>query len=559
MKTLLETLERVLLMADRGACETCNLDEYTKNEIDCNALQAALPQALDLIEQCEGALKDAEGCWPYDCADAGQEGAYSSVKKAPRPVSGFPEWLPEVRAVEQQWFDHIRRVFESYGFCSIETPSVEELDVISAKGEADKEIYVIERLHKEEGDSREARLALHFDQTVPLARYTAQHFNDLVFPFKRYQMQRVWRGERPQAGRFREFYQCDIDVINIDSLPLHFDAEMPAIMYEVMKGLPGMENENIQIQVSNRKILVGLLEGLGIADPAPVTREIDKLEKIGKDAVEENLKAKGGLDAAQVKAVLSFVLDGQKPQAMPEKMEEGFRELDFVMGQLSHLPPGAVKADLSMVRGLDYYTGTVYETVFTDNPNYGSICSGGRYDDLASSYINKKLPGVGISIGFSRLFAYLLEQGRLPVGRKSPAHVLMALPSEEDRAIAAEAARILRRRGFNVEMFHAAKKFGDQIKYADRKGIPYVWFPGQPHKVKDIVSGEQADATPENWTPAALQRQTAAVGVCSLKETTADYLRSLDKNHTLGTIRGMGAGEIAYAIIDHLHATGRLK
>ncbi|NCC21485.1 MAG: histidine--tRNA ligase, partial [Alphaproteobacteria bacterium] len=166
----------------------------------------------------------------------------------PRPVSGFPEWLPEVRLVEQQWMDHIRRVFESYGFCSIETPSVEELDVINAKGgDTDKEIYVIERLHKEDGD-KEARLALHFDQTVPLARYTAQHFNDLVFPFKRYQMQRVWRGERPQAGRFREFYQCDIDVINVDSLPLHFDAEMPAIIWEVLSSLPGMENEKIQIR-----------------------------------------------------------------------------------------------------------------------------------------------------------------------------------------------------------------------------------------------------------------------------------------------------------------------
>ncbi len=187
------------------------------------------------------------------------EGKKSVYK--PKPVSGFPEWLPEVRIIEQQWLDHIRRVFESYGFCSVETPSVEELEVLHAKGEVDKEIYVLERLHKEEGD-KEARLALHFDQTVPLARYVAQHFNDLVFPFKRYQMQKVWRGERPQAGRFREFYQCDIDVINIDALPLHFDAEMPAIIWEVLQGLPGMEGQKIQLRISAiEKSFSGFLAG----------------------------------------------------------------------------------------------------------------------------------------------------------------------------------------------------------------------------------------------------------------------------------------------------------
>ena len=194
----------------------------------------------------------------------------------PKPISGFPEWLPEERRAEQAWFDHIRRVFESYGFCSIETPSVEELDAINAKGgdgggDVDKEVYVLERLHKEEGDKK-AHLALHFDQTIPLARYTAQHFNDLVFPFKRYQIQRVWRGERPQAGRFREFYQCDIDVINVDHLPLHFDAEMPAIIWETLSSLPGMENEKFQIRISNRKILVGFCEKFHAQNRQSTTR-----------------------------------------------------------------------------------------------------------------------------------------------------------------------------------------------------------------------------------------------------------------------------------------------
>ena len=214
----------------------------------------------------------------------------------PKSISGYPEWLPEARYVEQQWFDHIRKVFESYGFCNIETPSVEELDVISAKGEVDKEIYVLERLHKEDDDGKEARLALHFDQTVPLARYVAQHFGNLVFPFKRYQMQRVWRGERPQKGRFREFYQCDIDVIGVDQLGLHFDAEMPAIIYEVLSGLQGMENEKFQLRISNRKLFSSIVfsymsdVGVGFEErSSKAINLIDKLEKIGSDAVRKGL------------------------------------------------------------------------------------------------------------------------------------------------------------------------------------------------------------------------------------------------------------------------------
>ncbi|MBU0800442.1 MAG: histidine--tRNA ligase [Alphaproteobacteria bacterium] len=435
----------------------------------------------------------------------------------PRPVSGFPEWLPEVRLVEQQWMDHIRRVFESYGFCSVETPSVEELDVLRAKGEVDKEIYVIERLHKEEGDKDEARLALHFDQTVPLARYVAQHFNDLVFPFKRYQMQRVWRGERPQAGRFREFYQCDIDVINVDNLPLHFDAEMPAIIWEILSALPGMENEKIQLQISNRKILLGLLAHLEIAKPEDVTRTIDKLEKIGKDSVTKILSAECGLDDKQIKTILDLATatDLNKVTAQGDMMTEGLNELRFVMQQLAHLPPGAVKADLSIVRGLDYYTGTVYETRFIDDPTYGSICSGGRYEDLAGSYIRKKLPGVGISIGFSRLFDRLRVQNKLPVSAKSPADIMMVLPSEEQRVATAAAAHTLRQRGFKVEMYHAARKIDDQLKYANKKNIPFVWFPpfeaGGKHEVKDMIGGKQMQADPETWTKPEPESKNAAV------------------------------------------------
>lgn len=459
----------------------------------------------------------------------------------PQPVSGFPEWLPEVRAVEQQWFDHIRRIFESYGFCNIETPSVELLDALKAKGgdgqaDVDKEIYVLERYHKEEGD-KEARLALHFDQTVPLARYTAQHFNDLVFPFKRYQMQRVWRGERPQAGRFREFYQCDIDVINVDSLPPHFDAEMPAIIWETLSSLPGMENEKIQIRVSNRKILVGFLESIKIINQnliAELTRLVDKLEKQREFTIVE-IKAffdriiqpsqhshseilecyrssdywtQAVVNLCSIKVSNSEDLQNtlqniENIDTSNQALKKGIEELSFVLNQLSHLPEGSVVADLSIVRGLDYYTGTVYETVFLDDPGYGSICSGGRYDDLAGNYINKHLPGVGISIGFSRLFDRLRQQNKLPAGRISPADILVIMPSEERRAQTMETAQKLRKQGHKVETFHNPVKLARQLAYAEKKGIPYVWFPpfedGKDHEVKNMQTGTQAKATPDDW------------------------------------------------------------
>ncbi|MGB4057573.1 MAG: histidine--tRNA ligase [Alphaproteobacteria bacterium] len=446
----------------------------------------------------------------------------------PRPVSGFPEWLPEVRRVEQLWMDHIRKVFESYGYCSIETPAVEELNVIQAKGgdggaDVDKEVYVIERLHKDEND-KEARLALHFDQTVPLARYVAQHFNDLVFPFKRYQMQKVWRGERPQAGRFREFYQCDIDVINVDNLPLHFDAEMPAIIWEILSSLPGMENEKIQLRVSNRKILFGILGLYGIKETEKYTRLIDKFDKLGKDALEIDLKLNLKLDNLPEKAADTFIQLAQI-KANPldfsgllrdfiarndviarsasdeaiQTLNEGITELSFVMDQLKHLPENSVVADLSIVRGLDYYTGTVYETVFLDDPGYGSICSGGRYDDLAGNYINKNLPGVGISIGFSRLFDRLRQQGKLPKLGISPAQALVILMNEEDRPAASAKAKHLRDLGYNAEMYHAPAKIKKQFEYAEKKGIPFILIPkdGAPGvwEVKNMVTRTQTDET----------------------------------------------------------------
>lgn len=430
----------------------------------------------------------------------------------PRPISGYPEWLPEVRLVEQQWMDDIRNVFESYGFCNVETPSVEELDVLLAKGETDKEIYTLSRLQADPDEDKDARLGLHFDLTVPLARYVAQHFNNLVFPFKRYQIQRVWRGERPQKGRMREFYQADIDVINVDQLPLHFDAELPAIMYRILTGL---NIPPIRMQINNRKILVGYLTALGVSDITTTTRVIDKLEKIGEDAVREQLQSEAGLDNTQIDKALELAkinsADASFADAVralgvtSEMMDEGIAELSFVMEHLQHLPEGAVLADMSVVRGLDYYTGTVYETRFIDDPDYGSICSGGRYDDLAGSYINKKLPGIGISIGFTRLFDRMVDKDLLDTGRKCPSDVLVVLPHEDRRAEVLKTAEELRARGLKVEMFHAASKLKRQLSYAERKGIPYVWFPpfedGNPHEVKNMEKGVQYNADPSTWLP----------------------------------------------------------
>lgn len=420
----------------------------------------------------------------------------------PKPISGFPEWLPEERLVEQQWLDHIRKVFESYGYCSIETPAAEEIDVLTAKGETDKEIYTLTRLQATEEDKKEARIGLHFDQTVPFARYTAMHFNELDFPFKRYAMQKVWRGERPQLGRMREFYQCDIDVIHVDSLPLHFDAEMPAVIYEALEGL---DIGRIQIRISNRKILLGLLDAMGIEDTIPVTRTVDKQDKLPADEVIRLLTEECGLSSDQAHKIIdltkvSGVNDIRAITAENGQMKEGIEELAFILDQLSHLPDHAVKADLSIVRGLDYYTGTVYETRLLDIPEFtSSVCSGGRYDDLAGSYINKHLPGVGISIGFTRLFDVLRHNGYIKNTKKTPTDVLIILPSEEARTLANDIAHTLRQNGNNVEVFHMPQKINKQFQYAEKKGIPYVWFPDLS-EVKNLETGEQLKADAKIWT-----------------------------------------------------------
>ncbi|WP_158846583.1 histidine--tRNA ligase [Saccharothrix deserti] len=416
----------------------------------------------------------------------------------PVPVSGFPEWLPHVRMVELRWLDGIRAAFERYGFCSVETPAVERVEVLLAKGETSNEVYTLGRAQ----GSEEGQLGLHFDLTVPFARYAAQHFNELVFPFKRYQVQRVWRGERPQDGRFREFTQCDIDVINVDEVPLHFDAELPRIIHEVLTSL---DLPAWTINVNNRKVLQGFYEGLGIADPLDVIRAVDKIGKIGVDGVADLLVDR--LKPEQVEAVLELArLRGgveavRKLGITSGLLEEGLEELDFVLRELSDLPE--VVADFSIARGLDYYTGTVYEGNFVDWPEYGAICSGGRYENLAGSFIRRSLPGVGMSIGLTRIFAKVLSAGLLDTGPSTPTDVLVVLP-KDGRQRATGTAKALRERGFNVELYHQEDKLAKQVRYASRKGIPFVWFPpfedGRPHEVKDLATGVQTTADPETWS-----------------------------------------------------------
>ena len=424
------------------------------------------------------------------------------------PLSGFPEYLPEQRIVEQHFIDVIRRTFELHGFPSIETRAVEPVDRLLGKGgDADKEIYGVSRLAAEPGE-RDADLGLHFDLTVPFARYVVEHAGRLSFPFRRHQIQKVWRGERPQEGRFREFTQCDIDVVDVGELAPHFEAEMPLVMAEIFARLPIGQ---MVIQVNNRKIPEGFYRGLGIEDVAGTLRIVDKLDKIGPARV-SGLLADAGLSADQTEQVLALATIRTEDASFVDRvralgvehpvLDEGLEALQAVIETGQANAPGAMVADLKIARGLDYYTGTVYETQLVGFEQWGSFCSGGRYDALASDG-RTTYPGVGISIGLSRLLALLFSQDLVRATRKTPAAVLVAVNDEESRARSVAVATALRSRGIACEIAPAAARFGKQIRYAERRGIPFGWFPGAGaagnDQVKDIRSGEQLDADATTW------------------------------------------------------------
>jgi histidyl-tRNA synthetase len=413
-------------------------------------------------------------------------------------LSGFPEFLPRERIVEQQVLDHLRRTFELHGFANIETRAVEPLDVLLRKGEIDKEVYAVKRLAS--ADSEPAELALHYDLTVPFARYVLENAGKLEFPFRRWQIQKVWRGERPQQGRFREFTQADIDIVARDVLPFHFDVEVARVMAEALAGLP---IPTATLQISNRKILEGFYLGLGLGDPVAVMQVVDKLDKVPAEKIHE-LLLEQGLDDGQAHRVLalaeivttdtSFVARVESLGVEHELLAEGLAELAQVIEGASGVDGVVVTADLRIARGLDYYTGTVFETRLAGWEHLGSICSGGRYDKLAQDR-RSTYPGVGISLGVSRLLVPL----ELSASRSVPSAVLVAVDSEDSRAESNAIAGRLRARGIPTEVAAKAAKFGKQIQNAEKRGIPYVWFP--PTAVKDIRSGDQVDADPDVWTP----------------------------------------------------------
>ena len=420
-------------------------------------------------------------------------------KVQPRILPGFMELLPEDQIAFNKMYDTIRKVYEQYGFLPLDTPTIELSEVLLAKagGETEKQIYRFEK-----GDND---LSLRFDLTVPLARYVAQHYPDLPFPFKRYQMSKVFRGERPQKGRFREFYQCDIDVIGSDTLDLVYDAEMPAIIYRLFKEL---DFGSFTIRMNNRKVLNGFFTELGYADKiGDILRTIDKLEKIGRDAVISEL-TEYGVQAADTERILSFLaITGTNDEILAglsaagvsnETYLEGVSELKTVVDYLRKfgVEESAFRIDLTIARGLDYYTGTVYETMLNDYPSMGSVCSGGRYDNLTGYYTDQKLPGIGISIGLTRLFYQLRENGLIKKAG-SIAKCIVIPMGEDDMGTAVSVAAGLRGQGIPTDVYYQQKGMKQKMKYAARLGIPYAAIIGESERLagnvmlKNMETGEQ--------------------------------------------------------------------
>ncbi len=423
------------------------------------------------------------------------------TKMTPRTLSGFMELLPQPQQQMERMMDILRRTYSLYGFTPLDTPVIEASEVLLAKGggETEKQIY---RFQKGDAD-----LALRFDLTVPLAKYVALHYNDLSFPFRRYQIGKVYRGERAQRGRFREFYQADIDIIGDGKLDITNEAEIPAIIYQTFTSL-GLKR--FQIRVNNRKILNGFYAMLGLtARSGDIMRTVDKLDKIGAEKVRTLLTDECGVSAESADEILKFIaITGGNEQVLAalesyrgrnEVFDEGLDQLNTVVKYLSAfgVPAENFAVDLTIARGLDYYTGTVYETTLLDHPEIGSVCSGGRYDNLAEYYTDKQLPGVGISIGLTRLFYVLGEQGMLNPGLPTaPADVLI-LPMTAELAPAVTLATRLRAAGVRTQLYTEQKKFKAKMSYADKLGVPYVVFLGDDEiagnvvACKDMASGQQ--------------------------------------------------------------------
>lgn len=424
------------------------------------------------------------------------------AKQKPRTLSGFMELLPAPQQQMERIMEILRNTYSLYGFTPLDTPIIESAEVLLAKGggETEKQIYRFQK-----GDSD---LALRFDLTVPLAKYVALHYGELQFPFRRYQIGKVYRGERAQRGRFREFYQADIDIIGDGKLDIINEAEIPSIIYRTFSQL-GLKR--FQIRVNNRKILNGFYSMVGLADKSQdVMRTVDKLDKIGAEKVKTLLIEDIGVAEDVANQVLDFIAIGGSNQEVlaalegyqgkDELFDTGLEELSTVVRYLSAfgVPEENFAVDLTIARGLDYYTGTVYETTMLDHPEIGSVCSGGRYDNLAEYYTDKKLPGVGISIGLTRLFYVLGEQGMLNPDLPTAAADVLVIPmGEEQQGYAIATATALREAGIRTQLYAEKKKFKARITYAAKMGIPYAMFLGETEEqdkvvaLKDLNKGEQ--------------------------------------------------------------------
>jgi histidyl-tRNA synthetase len=429
-------------------------------------------------------------------------------------MSGFPEWTPEGRTIERYILESLREIFEINGFVEIETRAVEPLERLAGDSDASKEIYALRRLRSDAG-AEDSGVGLHFDLTVPFARYVEEFSGRLAFPFRRYQIQKVWRGERPQEGRFREFYQADVDVVGRDSLSPHIDGEVAIVMARALAALP---IPRVTMRVNNRKIIENFYRNINVHDINGTLRIVDKLPKIGSEGVRTQLVAtgltprtvQGVLDLASVSGTEDTFVDDLLVQTAEhggagELLYEGMGELKDVVRAINEAVPGTAIADLSVARGLDYYTGSVFETFLEGNEDLGSICSGGRYDSLVAG---GGFPGVGMSVGVSRLVSRALSAGWVTVTRTIPSAVLVAVNDEDGRGVSNSIADRLRARGIATEVSPTAAKFGKQILHAERRGIPFVWFPGEAGsdgdgEVKDIRSGEQGVADAGTWRPPA--------------------------------------------------------
>ena len=433
----------------------------------------------------------------------------------PTPLSGFPELLPANRVVEREVIASLEHTFELHGFANIETRAVEPLDRLAKGGEIDKEIYVLRRLQAEDA-SDDTGLGMHFDLTVPFARYVLENAGHLEFPFRRFQIQPAWRGERPQEGRYRQFTQADIDIVGKDELPFHHDVEVMRVMVQALGSLP---LPALSFQVNNRKLIQGFYRGVGIPDVTAAIRQIDKLDKLPAETVADLLVEHAGATADQAARCLELATIRAADHTLVERVQalgvsddllsRGLAELSSVLDGCADSVAATdgrvtVEANLRIARGLDYYTGTVVEIFMEGYERLKSVGGGGRYDALADDG-RTTYPGVGISFGVSRTLIPLLADGVLAGSRAVPSAVLVALADEESRPVSERVAEALRARAIPCEVAASPQKYGRQIRYAERRGIPFVWFPatqtGEADQVKDIRSGDQVEADPATWSP----------------------------------------------------------